>query len=147
MPWLYHPYVGHDNNRDAYMFTQKESQIIGKIIFQDWLPEVWLDEHQMGSSGARIFVMPAADPINPNVDPLIYRHTGLLGFAQAAALEKAGKEGIIYGRSYTYWWQGAMGWAGSGLCVTSWTTSLSPPLACCKRRRIFDPNLSKDFIL
>ncbi len=112
MPWLYHPYVGHDNNRDAYMFTQKESQIIGKIIFQDWLPEVWLDEHQMGNSGARIFVMPAADPINPNVDPLIYRHTGLLGFAQAAALEKAGKEGIIYGRSYTYWWQGAMGWAG-----------------------------------
>jgi hypothetical protein len=112
MPWLYHPYVGHDNNRDAYMFTQKESQLIGKIIFQDWLPEVWLDEHQMGSSGARIFVMPAADPINPNVDPLIYRHTGLLGFAQAAALEKAGKKGIIYGRSYTYWWQGAMGWAG-----------------------------------
>jgi hypothetical protein len=112
MPWLYHPYVGHDNNRDAYMFTQKESQIIGKIIFQDWLPEVWLDEHQMGNSGARIFVMPAADPINPNVDPLIYRHTGLLGFAQAAALEKEGKEGIIYGRSYTYWWQGAMGWAG-----------------------------------
>ena len=112
MPWLYHPYVGHDNNRDAYMFTQKESQLIGKIIFQDWLPEVWLDEHQMGNSGARIFVMPAADPINPNVDPLIYRHTGLLGFAQAAALEKAGKEGIIYGRSYTYWWQGAMGWAG-----------------------------------
>ncbi|UCE40675.1 MAG: hypothetical protein JSV17_14685 [Candidatus Aminicenantes bacterium] len=112
MPWLYHPYVGHDNNRDAYMFTQKESQLIGKIVFQDWLPEVWLDEHQMGSSGARIFVMPAADPINPNVDPLIYRNTGLLGFAQAAALEKAGKEGIIYGRSYTYWWQGAMGWAG-----------------------------------
>jgi hypothetical protein len=112
MPWLYHPYVGHDNNRDAYMFTQKESQLIGKIIFQDWLPEVWLDEHQMGNSGARIFVMPAADPINPNVDPLIYRHTGLLGFAQAAALEKAGKEGIIYGSSYTYWWQGAMGWAG-----------------------------------
>ncbi len=112
MPWLYHPYVGHDNNRDAYMFTQKESQLIGKIVFQDWLPEVWLDEHQMGNSGARIFVMPAADPINPNVDPLIYRHTGLLGFAQAAALEKAGKEGIIYGRSYTYWWQGAMGWAG-----------------------------------
>jgi hypothetical protein len=112
MPWLYHPYVGHDNNRDAYMFTQKESQLIGKIVFQDWLPEVWLDEHQMGNSGARIFVMPADDPINPNVDPLIYRHTGLLGFAQAAALEKAGKEGIIYGRSYTYWWQGAMGWAG-----------------------------------
>ncbi len=112
LPWLYHRYVGHDNNRDAYMFTQKETRLIGKIVFHDWLPQVWLDEHQMGSSGARIFVMPAADPINPNVDPLIYRHTGLLGFAQAAALEKEGKTGIIYGRSYTYWWEGAMGWAG-----------------------------------
>jgi hypothetical protein len=112
MPWLYQTYVGHDNNRDAYMFTQKETQLIGKILYKDWLPEVWLDEHQMGSSGPRIFVMPAMDPINPNVDPLIYRNTGLLGFAQAAALERAGKEGIIYGDMYTYWWEGAMAWTG-----------------------------------
>jgi hypothetical protein len=112
MPWLYHRYVGHDNNRDAYMFTQKESRLIGKIVFQDWLPQVWLDMHQMGSGGARIFVMPAADPINPNVDPLVYRNAGLLGYAQAAALERAGKEGIIHADMYTYWWEGAMGWAG-----------------------------------
>ena len=112
MPWLYHRYVGHDNNRDAYMFTQKESKLIGKIVFQDWLPQVWLDMHQMGSNGARIFVMPAADPINPNVDPLVYRNAGLLGYAQAAALERAGKEGIIQSDMYTYWWEGAMGWAG-----------------------------------
>jgi len=112
MPWLYHPYVGHDNNRDAYMFTQKETQLIGKILYKDWLPEVWLDEHQMGSNGARIFVMPASDPINPNVDPWVYRSTGMLGFAQGAALERAGKEGIVYGEQYTYWWEGAMAWAG-----------------------------------
>ncbi len=112
MPWLYHRYVGHDNNRDAYMFTQKESQLIGRILYHDWLPEVWLDMHQMGNSGARIFVMPAMDPINPNVDPLVYRNTGLLGFAQGAALERAGKEGIIYGEQYTYWWEGAMAWTG-----------------------------------
>jgi hypothetical protein len=141
MPWLYHPYVGHDNNRDAYMFTQKESQLIGKIIFQDWLPEVWLDEHQMGNSGARIFVMPAADPINPNVDPLIYRHTGLLGFAQAAALEKAGKGGIIYGRSYTYWWQGAMGWAGWWHNMLGMLTELaSVRVATSVEQQIADPN-------
>ncbi len=112
LPWLYHPYVGHDNNRDAFMFTQKETRLIGKVLYQDWLPSVWLDEHQMGSGGPRIFVMPALDPINPNVDPVVYRYTGLLGFSQAAALEKAGKEGIIYGDMYTYWWEGAMAWAG-----------------------------------
>ena len=112
MPWLYHPYTGHDNNRDAYMLTQKESQLIARVLWHDWFPAVWLDEHQMGSSGARIFVMPATDPINPNVRPLIYRWNGIFGQAQAAALEAAGKDGIIYNSTYTNFWQGAMAWAG-----------------------------------
>lgn len=112
MPWLYHPYVGHDNNRDMYMFTQKESQLTARLLWHEWFPAVWLDEHQMGSSGARIFVMPATDPINPNVHPLIYRWNGILGQSQAAALEAAGKEGIIYNSTYTNFWQGAMAWAG-----------------------------------
>ena len=112
MPYLYHPYVGHDNNRDMYMFTQKESQLTAKLLWHDWFPSVWLDEHQMGSNGARIFVMPATDPINPNVHPLIYRWNGILGQSQAAALEAAGKEGIIYNSTYTNFWQGAMAWSG-----------------------------------
>ena len=112
MPYLYHPYVGHDNNRDMYMLTQKESQLTAKLLWQDWFPAVWLDEHQQGNSGARIFVMPATDPINPNVHPLIYRWNGILGQAQAAALEAAGKDGIIYNSTYTNFWQGAMAWSG-----------------------------------
>ena len=112
IPYLYHPYVGHDNNRDMYMFTQKESQLTAQLLWHDWYPAVWLDEHQMGSNGARIFVMPATDPINPNVHPLIYRWNGILGQSQAAALEAAGKEGIIYNSTYTNFWEGAMAWSG-----------------------------------
>jgi hypothetical protein len=112
MPYLYHPYVGHDNNRDMYMFTQKESQLTAALLWRDWFPAVWLDEHQQGSAGARIFVMPATDPINPNVHPLIYRWNGILGQSQAAALEAAGKDGIIYNSTYTNFWQGAMAWSG-----------------------------------
>jgi hypothetical protein len=112
MPYLYQKYVGHDNNRDMYMFTQKESQMTAEVLWHDWFPSVWLDEHQQGSNGARIFVMPATDPINPNVHPLIYRWNGILGQAQAAALEAAGKEGIIYNSTYTNFWQGAMAWSG-----------------------------------
>src|SRR4051812_11866599 len=112
IPYLYHPYVGHDNNRDMYMFTQKESQYTARLLWQDWFPSIWLDEHQQGSNGARIFVMPATDPINPNVHPLIYRWNGILGQSQAAALEAAGKEGIIYNSTYTNFWQGAMAWSG-----------------------------------
>src|SRR5438128_7423952 len=112
IPYLYHPYVGHDNNRDMYMFTQKESQHTARLLWHDWFPAVWLDEHQMGSNAARIFVMPATDPINQNVHPLIYRWNGILGQSQAAALEAAGKEGIIYNSTYTNFWEGAMAWSG-----------------------------------
>ena len=54
IPYLYHPYVGHDNNRDMYMFTQKESQHTARLLWHDWFPTVWLDEHQMGTDGPRM---------------------------------------------------------------------------------------------
>jgi len=112
LPYLYHPYVGHDSNRDMYMFTQKESQYIAQLVWHDWFPSVWLDQHQMSANGPRIFVMPATDPINPNVHPVIYRWNTILGQSQAAALEAAGKDGIIYNTTYTNFWQGAMAWSG-----------------------------------
>jgi len=112
LPYLYHSYAGHDNNRDMYLFTQKESQYAAQLAWHDWFPTIWLDEHQMGPSGPRIFVMPATDPINPNVHPLIYRWNTILGQSQAAALEAAGKDGIIYNSTYTNFWQGAMAWSG-----------------------------------
>jgi hypothetical protein len=112
MPWLYHYYTGHDDNRDAYMFSQAETRLSGQVLYHDWFPEIWLDEHQMGANGARLFVMPAGGPTNPNVDPWIYRTAGLLGFAQGQALDAEGKPGVIYSSTYTYWWQGAMAWSG-----------------------------------
>ena len=112
LPSLSHPYAGHDLNRDMYMFTQKESQHLAALVWQDWFPAVWLDQHQMNNNGPRMFVMPAADPINPNVHPVIYRWNGILGQSQAAALEAAGKDGIIYNSTYTNFWQGALAWNG-----------------------------------
>uniref|UniRef100_Q01WK5 Peptidase M14 domain-containing protein n=1 Tax=Solibacter usitatus (strain Ellin6076) TaxID=234267 RepID=Q01WK5_SOLUE len=112
LPFLYHNYTGHDNNRDMYLFSQKESQMAANVLWHEWFPSIWLDEHQQGSAGPRIFTMPATDPINPNVDPLIYRLNGVYGQSQAAALEAEGKTGIIFNSTYTNFWQGAMAWAG-----------------------------------
>ena len=111
-PYLYHNYTGHDNNRDMYLFSQKESQMAAQVLWHEWFPSIWLDEHQQGTAGPRIFTMPATDPINPNVDPLIYRLNGVFGQSQAAALEAEGKTGIIFNSTYTNFWQGAMAWAG-----------------------------------
>jgi hypothetical protein len=112
LPFLYHYYVGHDDNRDEYMFTQKESRMTAEVLWHDWYPSIWLDEHQQGSEGSRMFTMPATDPINPNVDPLIYRLTTIYGQQQAASLEAAGKTGISYNSTYTNFWPGAMAWTG-----------------------------------
>ncbi len=111
-PWLYHPYAGHDINRDMFLLSQRESQIAADVLWHDWFPAVWLDEHQQAATGARIFTMPSSDPINPNVHPLIYRWNTILGQIQAGALEAAGKNGILHHSNYVSNWEGAMAWAG-----------------------------------
>jgi len=106
LPELYHKYTGHDDNRDAFMNTQIESRLLNKLTYKDWLPLVFLDEHQMGNLGARIFVPPFKNPINPNVDPMVWQLNGLLGYAMGASLHAKGYSGIINDAMYTSWWQG-----------------------------------------
>ena len=92
MPWLYHHYVGHDNNRDWFMLTQKETRAISRAVYHEWLPQVWLDEHQMGSTGPRIFMPPYAEPVDPDIHPLVWRDVNLIGANMAFRLEQAEQE-------------------------------------------------------
>ncbi len=108
LPWLYHPYVGHDNNRDWYMVTQRETRLVTDLLYRRWFPEIVYDVHQMGNEGMRIFVPPMVDPINPNLDPVIVRGISLIGAHMAFALEQAGKSGVGDGISYDLWWHGGM---------------------------------------
>ena len=107
LPELYHRYAGHDNNRDAFMQTQVETRLLSRVLYHDWRPEVYHDLHQMGPGRARIFVPPYRSPINPNVDPLIWTGTTLLGQAMAARLLEEGKTGVVWGEMYNGYWQGA----------------------------------------
>ena len=106
MPWLYHHYVGHDNNRDWFMLTQKETRNLTRVVYHDWLPQLFVDEHQMGSAGPRIFIPPYADPIDPDVHPLIWRELNLIGAKMAYRLEQRDKAGAISGYSYDGYWLG-----------------------------------------
>ncbi|MGH9198996.1 MAG: M14 family zinc carboxypeptidase, partial [Acidimicrobiia bacterium] len=107
LPELYHKYIGHDNNRDSYMLTQVETQLLNRVLYKEWLPEVYLDKHQMGGNRARIFVPPFKNPPNPNIDPLVWSEVNLLGQSMATRLHEAGKTGVIWGEMYTGFWQGA----------------------------------------
>ncbi|HWR37768.1 MAG TPA: M14 metallopeptidase family protein [Clostridia bacterium] len=106
MPWLYHPYVGHDNNRDWYMLTQKETKNVTRAVYGEWFPQIWLDEHQMGSTGPRIFIPPYADPIAESLNPLIFRGLNMIGTTMTWRLEQQRKSGAIYGWAFDAYWPG-----------------------------------------
>jgi hypothetical protein len=118
MPWLYHHYVGHDNNRDWFMLTQKETQAVSRAVYHRWFPQVWLDEHQMGQSGPRIFVPPYAEPVDPDIHPLVWRDVNLIGANMAFRLEQAKKQGVIYGYVFDAYWPG-------GTKNTAWWKNVS----------------------
>jgi len=106
LPWLYHHYVGHDDNRDWFMLTQKETRAVNRAVYFKWFPQVWLDEHQMGSNGPRIFVPPYAEPVAKSINPLIWRGVNLIGTTMAWRLEERNKSGVIHAFSYDAYWPG-----------------------------------------
>ena len=106
MPYLYHHYVGHDNNRDWYMLTQIETKNVNRAVYHEWFPQFWLDEHQMGYYGPRIYIPPNADPVAKLVNPLTHRGNNLMGAAMGWRLEEAGKSGVIYNYSFDAYWPG-----------------------------------------
>ena len=106
MPYLYHHYVGHDDNRDWFMLTQIETKNVNHMVYHDWFPQFWLDEHQMGETGPRIYIPPNADPVAKLVNPLVHRGDNLMGADMGWRLEEAGKSGVIFSYSFDAYWPG-----------------------------------------
>jgi len=95
LPWLYHFYTGHDNNRDWYAFTQVETQLTVMKAHNVWHPQIVHDIHQMGSNSARIFFPPFIDPYEQNIDPGLISGVNQLGAYMAAELAAQGKKGVV----------------------------------------------------
>ncbi len=103
LPWLYHYYTGHDNNRDWYAFTQIETRLAVEHGHDAWRPHVVHDVHQMSGDGARLFLPPYVDPWEPNVDPALVASVNRLGMEVAAALTREGREGVVVNAIYDAW--------------------------------------------
>ena len=132
LPFLYHHYVGHDNNRDWFMLTQVETRNMTRAVYHEWFPQVFVDEHQMGTEGPRMFIPPFADPVDPDVHPLIWREANLIGTNMAFRLEQQNKAGLIYGYSFDAYWLG-------GTRNTGWWKNITGLLLETASARIASP--------
>src|ERR1043166_8747362 len=102
-PTLYHKYVGHDDNRDWYAFTQPETRYTVDSLYTPWDPEIVNDIHQQGSDAGRIFIPPYMDPVEPNIDPILTAATNGLGMSIVWRMTNEGFTGIASNAAYDQW--------------------------------------------
>ena len=102
-PELYHKYVGHDDNRDWYAFTQVETRYTVDSLYTPWNPQIVNDIHQQGGNVSRIFIPPYMDPVEPNIDPILTAATNGLGMAMAWRMTAQGFTGIASNAAYDQW--------------------------------------------
>lgn len=108
IPEIYHHYVGHDNNRDWYMFTQVETQAVARVLYHEWFPQLVYNHHQSGPFPSRIWGPPFAEPLNPNLDPLVVSSLNQIGEAMRKRFDEEGKPGYSSHVVYDLWWNGSM---------------------------------------
>ena len=130
MPWLYHHYAGHNNNRDWFMLNLAETKAFTKVLYQDWISQVHMDKHQMGSMGLRIWIPPFDDPPTPSVHPLVWRGVDMFGMNMAYDFQKNNQSGVGSGDTFpglSGWWDGACDntpWFHNVICLLTEEASI-----------------------
>ncbi|PHN01597.1 M14 family metallopeptidase [Flavilitoribacter nigricans] len=105
-PWLYQKYVGHDNNRDAYMLNMLESRVVGRT-WREWEPNIIYVHHQSSPFPTRIWLPPFAEPVATETPPIVAREVNMIGMAMAQELETKGQPGAVHmGKGFDAWYPG-----------------------------------------
>ncbi len=104
-PVLYQKYIGHDNNRDAYMLNVPESRVMART-WRHWEPQIIFVHHQSSPFPTRIWLPPFAEPIASNAPPLMSRTVNMIGMAMAQGLEQNGQEGATHMEPFDAWYPG-----------------------------------------
>ncbi|HEX6632140.1 MAG TPA: M14 metallopeptidase family protein, partial [Gemmatimonadaceae bacterium] len=103
---LYQKYIGHDNNRDAYMLNVPESRVVART-WRHWEAQIVYVHHQTAPFPTRIWLPPFAEPIAPRVPGLMSREVNTIGMTIAQALESNGQVGATHmGTGFDAWYPG-----------------------------------------
>ena len=107
LPGIYHKYSGHNINRDFLTLNLPENKAISGLTSREWFPQVMIEKHQMGSTGARYFVPPNHDPIAQNIDESLWSWIGLFGANMLNDMTALGQKGISQRYLFDNYWPGS----------------------------------------
>ena len=111
LPRLYQEYVGHDNNRDAYMLNMIESRVV-EHTWRQWEPQIIYVHHQSGPFPTRIWLPPFSEPVGTDTPYIMSRQVNMIGMAIAMALEARGQVGATHmGTAFDAWYPGYIDYA------------------------------------
>jgi hypothetical protein len=111
LPKLYQEYVGHDNNRDAYMLNMVESRVL-EHTWRQWEPQIIYVHHQSGPFPTRIWLPPFSEPVGIDAPFIIAREVNMIGMAIAKGLEEHGQVGATHmGIAFDAWYPGYVDYA------------------------------------
>jgi hypothetical protein len=106
MPYLYQEYVGHDNNRDAYMLNMVESRVM-EHTWRAWEPNIVYVLHQAPPNPYRIWLPPFAEPIALHAPPIPSGQVNTIGMAIAQGLAENNQPGAVHMLdTYDAWYPG-----------------------------------------
>jgi zinc carboxypeptidase len=111
LPRLYQEYVGHDNNRDAYMLNMVESRVL-EHMWRQWEPQIIYVHHQSGPFPTRIWLPPFSEPVGSEAPFIMSREVNMIGMAIAKGLEERGQVGATHmGTAFDAWYPGYVDYA------------------------------------
>jgi len=111
LPRLYQDYVGHDNNRDAYMMNMVESRVM-EHFWRQWEPHIIYVFHQSSPPPSRIWLPPFSEPVGLAAPYLMSREVNMIGMAIAKGLDERGQVGATHmGTSFDAWYPGYVDYA------------------------------------
>ena len=111
LPRLYQEYVGHDNNRDAYMINMIESRVM-EHFWRRWEPHIVYVFHQTAPFPTRIWLPPFSEPVGIEAPALVSREVNMIGMAIAKGLDERGQVGATHmGTSFDAWYPGYVDYA------------------------------------
>lgn len=108
IPRLYNKYAGHDNNRDAYLNSLKETTNMSRVLYLQWYPQIMYNHHQTAPTGTVIAIPPYRNPPNYRIHPSVLLGIDATGAAinQRYLSEQKGGAVSRGGTFYSTWWNG-----------------------------------------